>query len=76
MKHICSSFPQLTIFFLVWQLISVPAHAQWSTDPNINNTICTAVNEQSAPAIVSDGAGGAIIAWQDSRGGSSAVSKK
>ena len=30
--------------------------------------VCTVPSEQSAPAIVSDGAGGAIIAWTDYRG--------
>src|SRR5215470_2362948 len=31
--------------------------------------VCTAVNNQSFAAIVSDDAGGAIITWQDARGG-------
>ncbi len=31
--------------------------------------ICTATRRQQEPDIVSDGVGGAIIAWQDSRGG-------
>ncbi|MBI4725788.1 hypothetical protein HY768_00945 [candidate division TA06 bacterium] len=30
--------------------------------------ICTAADSQQCPTIVSDGAGGAIIAWQDYRG--------
>jgi hypothetical protein len=32
--------------------------------------ICTAANSQEKPKIVSDGAGGAIIVWQDNRSGS------
>jgi hypothetical protein len=32
--------------------------------------ICTAANSQSEPQLVADGSGGAIITWQDSRGGS------
>jgi hypothetical protein len=32
--------------------------------------ICTAPDSQSAPVIVSDGAGGALIAWMDKRSGS------
>jgi hypothetical protein len=32
-------------------------------------TICNATGGQSSPRITSDGAGGAIITWQDSRGG-------
>lgn len=43
--------------------------AQWSSDPGVNNQICTAVNEQTTPKIVTDGAGGAIITWSDRRGG-------
>src|SRR5689334_12117882 len=31
--------------------------------------LCTATNDQVAPQIISDGAGGAIIAWYDSRNG-------
>src|SRR5258708_5548924 len=31
--------------------------------------LCCTVNDQSNPAITSDGAGGAIVAWQDLRGG-------
>jgi hypothetical protein len=51
----------------LWQ----SAIAQWSTDPNVNNAICTSANFQYYPTIVSDGAGGAIIAWQDARGSTS-----
>jgi hypothetical protein len=38
----------------------------WPVDGRV---ICSAANDQSSPAIVSDGAGGAIIAWQDYRSG-------
>ena len=31
--------------------------------------LCTATNDQLVPAIVGDGAGGAIVTWQDKRGG-------
>ncbi len=42
-----------------------PAGAiQWSGN---GNAICTASSDQISPAAVSDGHGGAIIAWQDSR---------
>ena len=51
------------------QLFAMQALAQWSTDPNVNNPICTATNIQSRPNIVSDGAGGAIITWGDARSG-------
>jgi hypothetical protein len=46
-----------------------PSFAQWSSNPNVNNAISTAANDQKAPAIVSDGAGGAIITWHDLRSG-------
>lgn len=42
---------------------------QWSTDPNINTPICTASNDQFLPNIISDGAGGAIVTWEDFRNG-------
>ncbi len=39
----------------------------WPVD---GRALCTALNDQNSPAIVSDGAGGAIVTWQDLRGGS------
>jgi Concanavalin A-like lectin/glucanases superfamily len=42
-----------------------PVGAQsWSTDPTVNNAIAVVVRDQRNPAITSDGAGGAIIAWE------------
>ena len=43
-----------------------PASAQWRLD---GAPVCTAANSQRDPTIVSDGAGGAIFAWQDDRNG-------
>ncbi len=43
--------------------------AQWSNDATVNTPICTASDEQANTAIVTDGAGGAIIAWSDNRSG-------
>jgi hypothetical protein len=40
---------------------------QWAAD---GIPICTAADNQFSPVLVSDGSGGAIIAWQDHRGGS------
>jgi hypothetical protein len=40
---------------------------QWALD---GVAICTAVNGQSNPQIISDGSGGAIITWEDRRSGS------
>ncbi len=39
----------------------------------MNNPISTASGNQDFPTIVSDGSGGAIITWQDYRGGSNDV---
>jgi len=40
---------------------------QWPTD---GVALCTATGDQSYPTITSDGAGGAIVTWQDNRSGS------
>jgi len=42
--------------------------AQWTTD---GVAVCIAADQQSLPVLVSDGAGGAIIAWSDHRSGTS-----
>ena len=62
------AFFLVTAGLLALELL-LPRHAAaaWSNDPNENLPICTAPNHQQLPAIVSDGAGGAIVAWQDSR---------
>ena len=39
---------------------------QWTADGNL---VCTAASEQDSPAMTSDDAGGAIIAWTDARDG-------
>lgn len=41
----------------------------WSSDPGINTPLCLAPGSQYIRDMVGDGAGGAIIAWTDSRGG-------
>lgn len=58
-----------------WMMLSgtLSAQAQWATDPAINNAIATATNIQEWPTLVSDGAGGAIITWQDLRGGTTDI---
>lgn len=38
--------------------------------PTNGRALCTATGDQYAPAIVSDGSGGAIVTWRDGRGGS------
>jgi phosphosulfolactate phosphohydrolase-like enzyme len=45
-------------------------HAQWSSDPMVNNSVNTVIGNQWDPEIISDGtAGGTIIVWDDSRSG-------
>src|SRR6059036_624922 len=46
--------------------VAGPAHAQWTAD---GVALCTAANDQGAPQITADGAGGAIVTWQDLRSG-------
>lgn len=46
------------------QRINADSILQWATN---GVAICTAINNQNYPTIVSDGSGGAIIAWQDTR---------
>jgi hypothetical protein len=43
------------------------AHAQWASDPAVNNPIVRAGNNQTGHRIVSDGRGGAIACWTDER---------
>ncbi len=43
--------------------------AQWSSDPATNTPVNTATGDAFEPTIVSDGAGGTIIIWQDNRFG-------
>jgi hypothetical protein len=50
------------------QRISAGGAPQWATD---GVAVCTASNDQANTTIASDGAGGAVLAWTDSRGGSS-----
>jgi hypothetical protein len=50
-------------------LIPGPALAAWSGDPLVNLPVCTAGGSQEFPEAVSDGAGGAIVTWRDSRPG-------
>lgn len=51
-------------------LVCGVASADWPSTPTANLPICTATNLQLVPAIATDLAGGAYIAWHDLRGGS------
>jgi len=45
------------------------AWAAWPSDPPSTPPLCTATGTQQNPAIVTDGAGGAIVTWVDCRSG-------
>ena len=65
-----SSIRSAVLFLLVVLMISaVPAKTclAWSNDPVVNNAVCTAFDHQYNHQMVTDGAGGAIITWQDYR---------
>ena len=47
--------------------IASPALAVWPHDPTVNMRIAPTANSQIPDAIVPDGAGGAIIAWEETR---------
>lgn len=44
-------------------------HCAWPHDPTVNVQIAPTTSSQLVNAIIPDGAGGAIIAWADNRGG-------
>jgi hypothetical protein len=50
-------------------LATHPASAAWPTGSLVNLPLCTATDYQFTPALVSDGAGGAIVVWTDQRSG-------
>ena len=50
-------------------LVAGPVAAAWPTDPLVNVPLCTAAGDQQYPMSVSDAAGGAIVAWCDTRSG-------
>ena len=58
-------------FFLtvILNVLVLSSFAQWSNDATVNTPVCTATDDQTNTAIVTDGAGGAIIVWSDNRSG-------
>ena len=52
------------------QRVNASGAFQWTTD---GVPLCTATASQQSPMIVSDGAGGAVVMWQDTRGGNSDI---
>src|SRR5262249_18512720 len=66
----CGILLSLTCVVTLVPAASRIAAASWPHDPNLGNVpLCTATGDQNSPTIVSDGAGGTIVAWQDFRGG-------
>ncbi|MFZ1517247.1 MAG: LamG-like jellyroll fold domain-containing protein [Ignavibacteriaceae bacterium] len=57
------------LFILIQILFISKIDAQWSSDPFVNNPICIGEGYQYNSKIISDGNGGAIIAWQDDQTG-------
>src|SRR5258706_352680 len=59
--------PRLAVpVLLIASLSASPARGQWRLN---GEGLCTAASYQFQPQMASDGAGGAIVTWQDSRGG-------
>lgn len=67
---IATRWGQALVFLLLAFAPASTAHAQWTSN---GNPVCVYAGEQNNPATVHDGAGGAFIAWQDTRLGPSDV---
>jgi hypothetical protein len=50
-------------------LLPAGAAAAWPHNPSDNLPVSTAANGQTAPQVVLDGTGGAIVVWLDGRSG-------
>lgn len=58
----------ILLIFQMLLLFSINNWCQWNSDTTQNNVICSAVNEQNHPQIISDDNDGGIIIWEDYRG--------
>jgi len=63
--------PSLLFVIISLVLFAASSSAQWSTSSTVNNAVCTATGTKYAPTIISDGFGGTLVMWYDSRGGGS-----
>ncbi len=63
---------RLVVLVLVVAISLLPQHARAQWQPN-GVAVSTALNDQAYPIIVSDGGGGAIVAWYDYRNGASDI---
>jgi hypothetical protein len=57
------------IFIFIFFFTVTIANAQWSAIPSVNNAVCNYTGNQMNVQVVSDGAGGAICTWVDTRNG-------
>ncbi|MBN1676620.1 MAG: cadherin-like domain-containing protein [Kiritimatiellae bacterium] len=66
-----SLLPQITLCatLLAWASALTHAGAAWSTNSSENTPICTAAGEQQNLQVCTDGAGGMIMVWEDTRSG-------
>jgi hypothetical protein len=60
---------QWAVLLLSGATVVRDAGAAWPRHPHVNLPIAAASDEQGEPAVVSDGAGGVIVAWHDRRSG-------
>lgn len=58
-----------TIITFLLALTDLVVYAQWSTNPSVNNAVCNYTGSQTNVQVVSDGSGGAICTWVDTRNG-------
>jgi len=70
MESTAKTLVWVVLVLLTVVMFPVCALGLWTGD---GNPLCTAAGDQSYPTIVSDGAGGVIVTWQDSRSGNSDV---
>jgi len=65
--------PFLIAVVLSASFAAPPAGAAWPPDPTDNVPVSVAALSQSTPVGVSDGAGGMIVAWSDTRSGTADI---
>jgi len=58
-----------TVFIFILVFARLVVVAQWSSIPSINNAVCNFAGSQTNVQVVSDGAGGSICTWVDTRNG-------
>lgn len=63
----------LVVFGMLASYLPRSIALAWSNDPTQNTPICTASDNQESPQLISDGSGGAIMTWQDSRSGNADI---